>query len=131
MPEAKILSLIREARRVLKSGGIFYALIGLHDHFHNFDKRVSKVNFLRYPEWQWALIGKNRISYHNRLRECDFLNALSQNGAENLVVNNVIDPPDLDRVRSMRVANRFRRYTSSQLAVTRSEIAAKFTNRPA
>ena len=126
VPEQAASAIITEARRVLKPDGVFYALIGLHDHYHNFDSRVSKVNFLRYPEWLWSPLVKNRISYHNRLRERDFLEMLKALGAEIVDVHSTIDPDDLQRVRSMKIDRRFQGYSPEDLATTCTEIVCRF-----
>lgn len=100
VPLDVVAGLVSKARRVLKPSGVFYALIGLHDHFHNF---VSKVNFLKYPEWAWGALVKNRISYHNRLRERGFLRLLTANGAYLVDVKSTTYPADLRQVGEMRV----------------------------
>lgn len=126
VPEKAAAAIMAEARRVLKPDGVFYALIGLHDHYHNFDRRVSKVNFLRYPEWLWSPLVKNKISYHNRMRERDFLEMLKSHGAEIVDVHSTIDPEDLNRVRSMKIDRRFRGYSPEELATTQTEIVCRF-----
>lgn len=126
VPEQAARDIFMEARRVLKLDGVFYAMIGLHDHYNGFDPRVSKINFLRYPEWLWRLMVQNKISYHNRLRERDFLDMLGECGAVMSVVNSTIDPADLEALNSMRIDRRFERFTPEELATTRTEIIARF-----
>jgi len=126
VPEKDVRRLVREAKRVLRPDGIFYALIGLHDHYSGFDRKVSRVNFLRYPEWLWAFFIKNSISYHNRMREVDFLEILESQGAEIVKVWSGVDAEALRRVKAMKVDKRFAKYTDEQLAVTRTEIIARF-----
>jgi SAM-dependent methyltransferase len=119
-------ALMTEARRVLKPGGIWYSLIGLHDHYAGFDKSVSEVNFLRYPEWLWRLLVKNKISYHNRLRERDFLDMMARVGGEIVRIHHVQRREDVERVRAMKIDRHFAGYTPEELAVTRTEIIARF-----
>jgi len=119
-------AIIREARRVLRPTGVFYSLIGLHDHYNGFDRSISKVNFLKYPEWLWAFFVKNSISYHNRLREVDFIDAIREEGGEIAALHSVTDPEDLRRIRQMKLAEQFKRYTPEELAVTSTEIIIKF-----
>lgn len=126
VPEAVILNLIKEAKRVLKASGCFYALIGLHDHYASFDKSISKVNFLKYPEWLWAFWVKNNISYHNRLRECEYINVLKENGAVVKKINHEIDSKDLALCRTIALDARFRNMTPEECAVTKTEIVACF-----
>ncbi len=127
VPESIAHDLIVEAKRVLKPTGIFYALIGLFDHYSYIDNRVSKVNFLKYSEWLWTLFVKNRISYHNRLRERDFLEILAKYGGVVEKLVSTIDPTDVERVKQMKVAPRFRRFSPEECAVSLTEIIAKFS----
>jgi len=127
VPVQAARDIFMEARRVLKPDGVFYAMIGLHDHYNGFDPRVSKINFLRYPEWLWGVMVQNKISYHNRLRERDFLDMLKECGAVASVVNSTIDPADLESLKSMKIDRRFERYSFEELATTRTEIIARFS----
>jgi SAM-dependent methyltransferase len=126
VPDHVAEALMTEARRVLKPGGIWYSLIGLHDHYAGFDKSVSEVNFLRYPEWLWRLLVKNDISYHNRLRERDFLDMMARAGGEIVRINHVQRPEDVERVKAMKIDKHFAGYSPEELAVTRTEIIARF-----
>ena len=122
-PEAA-RGLIAEARRVLKPGGVFYALIGLHDHFHNFDPSCRKVNFLRYSERQWRVIGQNRLAYHNRLRERDFLTMLGD--AEIVHRRAETDPGDVAWLAGQSLPPQMRGYSAEELAVSRTELIVRF-----
>jgi SAM-dependent methyltransferase len=126
VPEPVLYGAIKEARRVLAPGGMFYAVVGLHDHYSGFDSRVSKVNFLKYPEWAWTFLVKNRISYHNRLREKHFIDALGRYGGRIVEKNSTVDPEDIERVRAMRVDKKFQGMTPEECAVTTTELLASF-----
>lgn len=125
--EKVLEGLVLESKRLLRPSGCFYAYVGLHDHYACSDRRISKVNFLKYPEWAWRLFVKNKISYHNRLRERDFLEALQQYGAHVLEVKHVVDPEDVARVKAMKVDSRFDRFTPEECAVTATELVVTFT----
>ncbi|MEO8678473.1 MAG: methyltransferase domain-containing protein [Vicinamibacterales bacterium] len=126
VPEDVLNQLVVESKRILRSGGCFYAFIGLHDHYACFDKRISRVHFLQHPEWAWRLFVKNRISYHNRLRERDFIETVERQGARIMEINSVTDPEDVTRVKSMRLDERFLKFTPEECAVTSTEFVAKF-----
>lgn len=126
IPREALGFILHEARRVLKPEGVFYALIGLHDHFNGFDRRVSKINFLRYPEWQWAILSNNRIAYHNRLRHSDFLGIFKTSGAEVIDTVTTVDPDDLALVKTMKLAPQFQGYDPHDLATTQSEVILRF-----
>lgn len=127
VPEAIIDAMMTEARRVLKPDGVFSAVVGLHDHYAGMNG-ASNVNFLQYPEWMWALLVKNKFSYHNRLRERDFLDRLRTHGASILDVQSRTDPADLEQVRRMKIDRRFNGYTPEELAVHRTEVIASFVS---
>jgi hypothetical protein len=74
----------------------------------------------------WALLVKNKFSYHNRLRERDFLDRLRTHGASILDVQSRTDPADLEQVRRMKIDRRFNGYTPEELAVHRTEVIASF-----
>jgi SAM-dependent methyltransferase len=124
--EDVIASITKEARRVLVPGGIAFHNIGEHDHYVSVDPSISKVNFLRYPEWAWSLFVKNKISYHNRLREPDFLRIFGANGARVRDKESYIDPKDLETVKRMRLDSRFAGLTPEELAVTKTQVTLSF-----
>ncbi len=126
VPVGVVEDMVKESRRILRPGGCFYAYIGLHDHYAGFDKRVSKVNFLRYPEWAWRLFVMNKISYHNRLRLREFIEILEGCGGAVKEVRSITDPEDVARVRSMKIDPKFRRFSPEECAVTTAEIVAGF-----
>jgi hypothetical protein len=43
----------------------------MHDHYADFDPRVSRLNYLRFPDGVWRLFN-NRLQYQNRLRLPDY-----------------------------------------------------------
>jgi len=124
--ESIIHSLIIETKRVLRKNGIVYHAIGLHDHYAGFDKNINKVNFLRYPEWLWSFFIKNKISYHNRLREKEFINIFESHGAKIEMINNMIDPEDVETLKTMKIDKRFSGMTREELAVNYSEVIFSF-----
>lgn len=123
VPEPVAEAIAIEARRVLRPEGLYYSAIGLQDQF-SFDPKVSEVNFLKYPEWLWSLLAKNKITYTNRLRERDFLGILRRHGARILDVESVVKPENVELVKSMKVAKRFAGYSPEELATTGTVIIA-------
>ena len=126
VPESVIHGITLESKRILKQNGIAYHAIGTHDHYVSFDKRISKVNFLQYPEWLWRFFVKNKISYHNRLREKQFLEIFKSHGAKIKMISNKIDPSDLEILKTMKIDKRFAGMTHEELAVYYSEIILSF-----
>jgi len=121
-----INDLMIETKRILKKNGIVYHAIGLGDHYAGFDKNISKVNFLRYPEYLWSFFIKNNISYHNRLREKEFINIFKQYGAKIEMLKNEIDYEDIETLKTMKIDKRFSGMTREELAVNYSEVILSF-----
>ncbi len=126
LPAKMIHDLTKESKRILGENGIAYHAIDLSDHYVRFDKKISKVNFLKYPEWLWNLFVKNNISYHNRLREKQFLDIFTSYGAKIRSIKNKIDQLDLQVLKTMKIDNCFARMTDEELAVHYSEIILSF-----
>jgi len=126
VPENIVDAIIIEAKRVLKEQGRVYFAIGLHDHYAGFDANVSKINFLKYPEWLWSFFVKNKISYHNRLRGKQFLDLFKSHGARIEWINSKIDPADLEVLKTMKIDRRFDGMTHEELAVNYLELIFSF-----
>lgn len=124
VPWNTVVNLTREARRVLRRDGIAYHGIGIADHYSG--RGVSKVNFLRYPEWAWRLLVQNKISYHNRMRERQFLDIFRAHGARLERVWSETEETDLSALRGMRIDPRFAAFTPEELAVTHTEVIMTF-----
>jgi cyclopropane fatty-acyl-phospholipid synthase-like methyltransferase len=125
VPEEVIHRITAESKRILKKDGIAYHAIGLHDHYASF-AGVSKVNFLKYPEWLWAFFIKNKISYHNRLREKEHLDIFRAHGAKIEWIENKTDPADLEILKTIRVDKRFAGMTPEELAIYYTEVLISF-----
>jgi len=126
VPKEVVNNIIIESKRILKNTGVAYHLIGLHDHYVSFDKKISKVNFLQYPEWLWAFFVYNKISYHNRLREKQFLTIFKSHGAKINWIESKIDEPDIDVLKKIKINKKFSGMTPEELAVYRTEIIISF-----
>ncbi len=124
--EEMIGALSLESKRILKQGGVAYHNIGLHDHYISVDKTVSKVNFLKCSELWWKIFVKNKISYHNRLRERDFIETFQSAGATIVAKKNRLDPKDLELIKQMKVNKHFSRFTPEELAVSSTEMVLSY-----
>jgi hypothetical protein len=58
---------MRDLAKLASVGGVMDHFIDLRDHYADFDERISRLNFLRYPDPVWRLFN-NRLQYLNRLR---------------------------------------------------------------
>jgi SAM-dependent methyltransferase len=111
VPVAGVQAILREARRVLKPGGLTCHHIGLHDHFANFDSSISVLNFLKFGDTAWKMLGQNKIQYHNRLRASDFERLFAECGFTIISADRKVAP-----MPEMRVAPRFSSYAREDLA---------------
>lgn len=128
IPEEAIHALNVESKRILKKEGIAYHLIGLHDHYVKFSKKISKVNFLKYREKWWAFWVKNKISYHNRLREKQFIDIFKSHGAKIQSNRNESNTSDIEILKGMKIDKQFAGMTYEELAVYKTEIILSFWN---
>lgn len=126
VPEQVIYDISLEAKRILKVKGVAYHLIGLHDHYFKFDKKITKVNFLKYPEYLWTFFVKNNISYHNRLREKQFLNIFEKCGGHVVWLQNKIDHDDVKYLKDIKVDKYFSELTDEELAIYQTELILSF-----
>ena len=123
VPEDVIVGLTLESRRVLRPRGICYHLIALGDHYRT---GHGYVNFLKYPEWLWRILVKNKFSYHNRLREKQFVEMFKARGANVVDIRTQLDPADLKFLSSMTVDRQFAGMTPEELAPWRTEMVLDF-----
>jgi len=126
VPEEAINAINVESKRILKENGIAYHLIGLHDHYVKFSKKISKVNFLKYSEKWWVFWVKNKISYHNRLREKQFIDIFKSHGAQIKSTRNESKASDIEILKGMKIDKQFAGMTYEELAVYKTEIILSF-----
>ena len=120
-----VLSITREAYRVLKPGGLFYSYIGMLDHYAYFDKRISRVNCLRYSDIFWRIMAQNRVSYQSRLRKSAYLDIIAATGFELITVRATIFDDDVKAVKGMKLARRFEHMDPEDLAASFVEVIAR------
>ena len=126
VPAETIWALTRESRQLLRNSGIAYHFIGLHDHYAILSDKLSNVNFLKYPQWLWSLFVLNDISYHNRLREKQFLEIFSACGASVIWLKNKTDSRDILALQGMKIDKSFQHLTLDELAVHQTEVILAF-----
>ena len=124
--EGVVHCLCAEAQRVLKSDGRVFHYIGEHDHYISVSPTLSRVNFLKYPEWLWRFLVKNKISYHNRLREKEFLEIFAAHGTRVEVIDSFVDERDIEALRTMKIDKRFSGMSDRELAVHATRVLLSF-----
>ena len=69
---------------------------------------------------------KNKFSYHNRLREKQFIDIFTECGAKIVWLENRIDPDDVNYLKNIKIDKAFQGMSYEELAVTYSEIIIAF-----
>jgi SAM-dependent methyltransferase len=124
VPPGLMVSIFHEARRILKPSGAMLHFIDNSDHWEHRDKRISRVNFLRYPEWLFRLTCINPQNYQNRLRHSDYVAMLSRCGFRVIRQEGLIDANALQSLRALPLARPFRGSSMEDLAAVTSRILA-------
>jgi hypothetical protein len=122
IPLAVLKAILIEFKRIGTPGAVMAHYINLIDQYSYFDRSLSPLNFLRFPESKWKYfnspltwLNRLRISdYREMFRAADFKIVAEENerGAE----------ADLDRV---PLAPEFQKYSREDLLVFFSRIAAR------
>jgi SAM-dependent methyltransferase len=117
VPYPVLVEILREASRVLSSGGLACHHIDLSDQFAQADASISRSNFLRYSDEEWATYSSNQFAYHNRLRVSDY-ERLYRDAGHQIVgwVTEIDDRSRRELANGFRVADRFRGLTPEVLA---------------
>ncbi len=111
-------------RRLLKPNGICIHVIDNSDHFEHRDKRLSRLNFLSLPDWQWQLACFNRQNYQNRLRHSDYIELFRDHGYAIVHEDGQPDQHAMRDVEQMRLNRRFAGRPAQDLAILTSTIVA-------
>jgi SAM-dependent methyltransferase len=125
VPAEDLVPLLRECHRLLKADGVLSALIDLTDHFSHSDKSIGPYNFLRYSDGVWRLVNSS-LQHQSRLRRPDYLAAFEDAGFS-VLWEKPLTPNrrQLEGLRALRPAERFRDYPLDELAVQRIRVVAR------
>ncbi len=80
IPPKDLLDIFTEARRILTKDGVALHFVDLSDHFQHQDRKIMRINFLKYKEAWWQFIAGNEFAYCNRLRVSDYKKLFRKNG---------------------------------------------------
>jgi SAM-dependent methyltransferase len=117
VPGPVILSLMKEAHRVLKPNGLMLHAVACNDHYAHFDKSISYVNYLQFTDGQWRL-WNNSLNYQNRLRASDFTGMAKESGFEIIHEARAMRRGTREALERLRIAPEFAAYSSEDLAAT-------------
>ncbi len=124
----KVLEAItHESNRILKADGIAFHRIGLHDHFQSIDPSLSAVNFLKYSDPVWRIIGQNKIHYHNRLRASHYVDMFERHGGEIAFREDELLPRNIAAAKTIKRAI-YRGVPAEELAISGMDVDVSFKN---
>jgi|ERR1039458_741463 SAM-dependent methyltransferase len=120
-----IADIFTESIRLLKPSGLACHLIDNSDHWEHRDKRISRVNFLKYSDASFRWTCLNPQNYQNRLRHPEYVDMLCRCGFQILRDEREIDDKALTALRTLRISQRFRRFAPTDLATISSHLLAQ------
>lgn len=124
IPRHTIVNLFREARRVLKPGGLAVHAVNCGDHYAYFDKKISAINYLQYSSAEWRL-WNNDLLFQNRLRPRDFLEIAKQTQFDILTAKQKLNAKLSACLGRMKIAPEFAEYPREELACTTIDFVAQ------
>jgi SAM-dependent methyltransferase len=117
IPERDLRRVLAECRRLLMPGGVLSSRVDLEDHYSHFDRSLSDFNFLKFGERSWRLFNPS-LHYQSRLRYTDYVRLLHECGFEIIRQRTSrVSDAELERLRGLELAPRFRGYSLDELAV--------------
>ncbi len=125
IPPEVIRSIFADSFRLLSPSGLMCHIIDNSDHWQHVDRSISRVNFLKYPDWlfRWTCI--NDQDYQNRLRHPEHVRLMTDNGFVVAREECEPDPASLAALGSLRVDARFAGFTREELAVLTSTLLVR------
>jgi SAM-dependent methyltransferase len=84
-----------EAKRVLKPTGVCWHNVDYSDHYAVAGKGLSAVNFLRYSQRTWDVLGQNDILWQNRWRHSQYCSLFEEVGFT--VIRSIARPCDEEK----------------------------------
>lgn len=120
IPEVHLVSLLRSLRSKLTRKGVMVHCVDHSDHLEHRDKRLSKVNFLTWHDWQHTLINRLTMEGENRLRHSDYIDVFERAGYQVLLGKGHVHRETEQHLKQMKLAPRFKDRSFSELATLKS-----------
>ncbi|HZF74384.1 MAG TPA: class I SAM-dependent methyltransferase [Acetobacteraceae bacterium] len=127
VPEERVAFFFRQFHRILRDGGVMCHVIDNSDHWQHKDRRLSRVEFLRYEEDDivWRLAQLNEQTFQNRLRHSDYERMTRDAGFHIRASEGEPDAKCLEDLRRIPLSSRFRGYEPRDLAILISLLVAR------
>lgn len=117
VPGDVIAACLREARRILRPGGVVFHSVNCGDHYAYTDSKINQLNYLQFSDEEWQR-WNNAFLYQNRLRAIDFTTMAREAGFTIEIDTSRPHPMRLEQLEGIRVHPSFARYSRDQLAIT-------------
>ena len=95
---------------LLKPGGYSIHSINIRDHLYQYDRSVSRKQYLRYPPWIWGLCFENDVQYINRIQRPEWRGLFEEAGLA--IVEEEVESEDLS---GLRIAASYSHYAEADL----------------
>jgi len=126
IPQETLGQILLEGKRILRSNGIAIHKIDESDHFAHTDNSITSINFLQFSKKVWKLIGGNQYSYHNRLREKDFVKIFEANKFKiTRKVSKIDEKAKIEKFNGFRVHQDYEKYEVDELCTASTIIYAE------
>lgn len=121
IPRERLVEILNESRRILKSNGISVHFVDYSDHYAR-GCSLSRFNFLKFTAAEWAPYN-SRFHYVNRLRHSEFLEIFNEQRFEIIAAAPDIEPAQNEILTAL--APEFRGFTEQDLFTIRAKIIAR------
>tara|TARA_B110000285_G_scaffold229078_2_gene293182 strand:- start:314 stop:1156 length:843 start_codon:yes stop_codon:yes gene_type:complete len=85
-----------DLKKILTNNGLVSSAIDYSDHYSHTDKKISKLNYLKFTKEKWEKYN-NLFLYQNRLRHQDYKKIFKNSGytTQNIIVGPSLKPPNI------------------------------------
>ncbi len=125
IPEHILRKFFHDSKRSLRPGGVHSHGIDLTDHRAHVDPRLSRVDFLRYSDLTWSILGITSEICTNRLRRSDYISMLSEAGYQIIFERKFVNDQAAKEAKEMNFWGRFRDQEIDDLATAWIHLVAK------
>jgi hypothetical protein len=126
IPFDVLRAILRESSRLLSPDGLAWHQVDLSDQFARGDGSITRVNFLRFSEAEWAKYSDNRFGYHNRLRAADYERLYREAGHEVIGWSADVDEDSLAQLAAgFPLAEQFRGLPAEMLATDTIRVTSR------
>jgi SAM-dependent methyltransferase len=124
IPPKVLYRIFERCRKILRPGGLMIHTIDFTDHFAQYDKSISQLNFLKYEDSAWKWTHWANQFYVNRLRRFEYLDMLRETGFGAKTISTLTNEKAMNDLQTMKICSRYRHVPLDELSVLGSTILA-------